>query len=143
MEKKITFHYATDIMTCKLVKKVAKELKVAIRSTTVITHQIYGQGEPEHDIVLPCSDYISLYFVTNQGMKSQAFRTALENVLENVLKNESKNQMEGLPIDYSQYKRIYILSPSTVHGLNQGEIVRDVIYDNTTHFKHINTDKFR
>lgn len=141
--EKILFHYAADNMSRRLVKKVEKELKAAVRSTTVITHQIYGLDEPEHDIVLPCSDHISLYFVTTQGMKSQAFRTALENVLENVQENEWKNEWEGLSIDYSIYKRIYILSPKTVDGLTQDDRVWDVIYDNTTWFKHINTDSFR
>lgn len=141
--KKILFHYAADNTSRRLVKKVEKELKAAIRSTTVITHQIYDLDEPDHDIVLPCSDHISLYFVTTQGMKSQTFRTAMENVLENVLENELKNEWEELPTDYSIYKKIYILSPKTVDGLTQGEIVRDVIYDNTYHFKHINLDSFR
>lgn len=141
--EKISFHYAADNMSRRLVKKVEKELKAAIRSTTVITHQIYGLDEPDHDIALPCSDHISLYFVTTQGMKIRAFRTALENVLENVLENELKNEWEGLSIDYSIYKRIYILSPKTVDGLAQDDRVWDVIYDNTTWFKHINTDSFR
>ena len=123
----IIFYYVGDNTSRRIVKKVENELRAAIRSNTVITHQIYGLDEVDHYNMLPSSKQISLYFVTTQGMKYNAFRTDLENVLQND----------------ENYKYIYILNPKNVDGLTCDDTVMDVIYDNTTPFRHVNVDSFR
>lgn len=123
----IALYYVGDNTSRRIVKKVENELRAAIRSNTVITQQIYGLDETDHYKTPQSYDQISLYFVTTQGMKCNVFRTDLENVLQND----------------DNFKYVYILSPQKVDGLTRDDTVWDVIYDNTTMFKHINVDSFR
>lgn len=126
----ISFHYAGDYTSRRLVNKVEKELRAAIRSTTLITHQVYGPDEPDHDTILFSDDRIRLYIITTRAMKVKRYFDEVEQLLQD-----------------KSAKNIYMLSQKEVKGLPDDSQLFDALYDDVFFgwgkTVHVNVDSYK
>ena len=126
----ISFHYTGDYTSRRLVNKVEKELRAAIRSTTLITHQVYDPDEPDHDTILHSDDQIRLYIITTRAMKVKTYFYEVEQLLQD-----------------KSVKDVYMLSQKEVKGLPDDSQLFDALYDDVWSgwgkTIHINVDSYK